>query len=883
MNRFSLILIFAYVLPGFGMVTLPDKGIRQEDSALAMAVAMAGTVLSDFPELWMMEGQRDNSPRWRYTHGLVSLAFLHLWESTGNDTYYQYIEKYINSLVDESGKIDTYNKEDYNIDKINPGKVLFWLYERTGEQRYKTAMDSLRSQLRTHPRTSVGGFWHKKIYPNQMWLDGAYMGAPFYARYGEVFNEPENLDDVANWLIVMEEKTRDEFTGLLYHGWDESREQLWADPVTGQSQNFWGRAMGWYGMALVDALDYFPENHPDRTEIISIIERMGAAVVSCQDTFTGLWYQVLDQGGREGNYLEGSVSCMFTYFLLKAVKNKYLHASYLDVAKKAYEGIMEYLVTIDPEARIIISPVCAVAGLGGNPYRDGSYEYYVGESKRDNDPKAVGPFIMACLLMDELNSVNTETGCLFSQVGYATLGNGTTGGLGGEEATVDNGSGLQAEINKGGPRIIYVNGEITPENSGNLSAITISNKSDISIFGSGTSGELNGIGILIKDGASNIIIRNLKVHHVQTGPKDCIGIDGTGDGVSNIWIDHCEIYNDFQGVNKDYYDGLFDTKRVAKNITFSWNYVHDAWKSMLYGYSDSDDAERSHTLHHNFFFDLNSRVPSVRYNMAHIFNNYYLDVNQGANSRMGACLRIENNYFENCDETAGSWYSDTKGGLQLIDNYIVNSSEPSGPDCSFIPPYDYNFVLNESIDVKSIVTQFAGVGVISDPADLGSCKDIPELFKLRVTNGTGDGLYTEGSTVPLTADNPPAGYEFDKWTGNVDFLSVIDSLKTMMTIPGRNVSVEATYKIVSGIEYTNPESFTNLILPDPDGAGMIIDLASFYNAVIEIYDLQGRMVYKVSEKEDAHLLRRFLFKSGIYIARIIDTKQNYYCQKIVFE
>ena len=357
------------------------------------AVQMGETLLNKYPSLWNIEGR--DSPRWTYTYGLVSLAMLDLWKYTGEEKYYNYAKAYIDGLVKDDGTIDTYKKTDYNIDKINSGKVLFPLYKHTGETKYKIAIDTLRQQLREHPRTSVGGYWHKKRYPNQMWLDGLYMGAPFYVEYGKEFNEPEAFDDVTNWIVQMEKVARDEKTGLLYHGWDESKEQKWSNQETGLSQHFWGRGMGWYAMALVDVLDFIPADYNKRDTIIAVIQRYAKAIVKVQHPEKGVWYQVLDQGDRDGNYLEGSVSSMFSYFLLKAVDKGYLGEDFKKAAIKGFEGTVKHLCSKDEEGNLVITPVCAVAGLGGNPYRDGSYDYYINESQRDNDPKAVGPFIMA--------------------------------------------------------------------------------------------------------------------------------------------------------------------------------------------------------------------------------------------------------------------------------------------------------------------------------------------------------------------------------------------------------------------------------------------------------------------------------------------------------
>lgn len=383
-----------------------EKSTGNSESVLKndtpVSVQMGESIIKEYPDLWSIENR--DTPRWTYTYGLVSQAYLDLYNYTHNQKYYNYAKSYIDALVDENGTIKTYKKSDFNIDKINSGKLLFRFYDDTKNEKYKIALDTLRAQLIEHPRTSVGGFWHKKRYPHQMWLDGLYMGAPFYARYGKEFDEPQDFDDVANWLIQMEKVARDSVTGLFYHGWDESREQKWADKETGQSSNFWGRGMGWYAMALVDVLDYFPLGHPMRDSIIDITRRYAKAIVNIQDKDSGVWYQVLDQGNREGNYFEGSVSAMFTYFLFKAVDKGYIAKKYEKNAIEAFEGIVKHLMIVKGDGSLVITPVCAVAGLGGNPYRDGSYEYYINEKKRDNDPKAVGPFIMAAIYYDKLKN-----------------------------------------------------------------------------------------------------------------------------------------------------------------------------------------------------------------------------------------------------------------------------------------------------------------------------------------------------------------------------------------------------------------------------------------------------------------------------------------------
>jgi len=280
---------------------------------------------------------------------------------------------------------------------------------------------------------------------------------------------------------------------------------------------------------------------------------------------------------------------------------------------------------------------------------------------------------------------------------------------------VSTGVELQNEINKGGPRIIYVNGTITPQNNNNKYVIEVKNVSNISIIGVGTYGELNGVGIKINN-ANNIVVRNLIIHNVKdpaiaTQGPDCITISGPA---RNIWIDHCELYNQFQGIDKDYYDGLLDINGDVSYVTVSWCYFHDSWKTSLIGSSDTDNYNRTITYHHNWFRNCNSRLPSYRFGEGHIFNNYYQDIAGSAiNSRMGAKLRIEHNYFENVRNPIGSWDSSQIGYWDLAGNVFVNCSGsiPETSTCYYKPSYDYSL---DSVErVKEIVTQYAGVGKIT--------------------------------------------------------------------------------------------------------------------------------------------------------------------------
>jgi len=309
----------------------------------------------------------------------------------------------MDDFVNEDGTVKQYSREEYNLDQIMPGRNLLFLYNQTGEKKYLKAVQLFRSQLAIQPRTKEGGFWHQGRYPYQMWLDGLYMASPFYAEYAKQFNEPQAFDDIANQFIWMEKHAKDEKTGLLYHGWDESKKEKWADPVTGCSPNFWGRSMGWYIMALVEVLDYFPADHPKRAELINILNRTCKALVKYQDKKTGLWYQVLNKADKKGNYLEASASCMYVYTFAKAVRMKYLDPGYLKAAQKAYDGILYYFIAKDIMGYTNLNWVCRVAGLGDDPYRDGSFEYYISERIITNDPKGVGAFLLAAVEMESFS------------------------------------------------------------------------------------------------------------------------------------------------------------------------------------------------------------------------------------------------------------------------------------------------------------------------------------------------------------------------------------------------------------------------------------------------------------------------------------------------
>lgn len=367
---------------------------------LPMSVRLAESEMVRCPESWQLDFQP--KLKWDYCHGVELQAFLRLEKMYGDSRYFDYAEAYCDTMVREDGTVVAYKREEYSLDRVNTGKILFEMYTRTGEEKYKKALDLMYSQFEGQPRTKEGGFWHKKVYPHQMWLDGLYMGAPFYAEYAARFGKPEAYQDVINQFCVVARHTYDKQTGLYKHAWDESRSQFWCDSITGQSDHSWGRAMGWFAMALVESLEFIPVNEPNRDSLLAILDNVMAQVKRYQDSKTGLWYQVLDRSGDKGNYLESSVSAMFIYSMYKGIRLGVVPAEYMAVADKGFDGFMKRFIKVEKKGVVSITDCCAVAGLGGKNNRSGDYEYYINELIRDNDPKAIGPFINACLERERL-------------------------------------------------------------------------------------------------------------------------------------------------------------------------------------------------------------------------------------------------------------------------------------------------------------------------------------------------------------------------------------------------------------------------------------------------------------------------------------------------
>lgn len=377
------------------------EGLRSGTGTEPWSLAMVRSEMTRYPESWMLDFSK--APKWSYTMEVELNAMLDAGLAYNRDDIVEYVLSYADTIIGPRGEIGgKYRMSDYNIDHVNTGKLLFRTYDMTREPKYRMALDTLYAQMQGQPRNAEGGFWHKKIYTDQMWLDGLYMGSPFLLEYAMryVTDPTPDMEDVIHQFTLMAERSYDPATGLWKHAWDAERVQPWADPETGLSSHTWGRALGWYMMALVEAIDIFPESYAGRSKLEDILSEVAAAVAAHQDPETGLWYQAMDQPGREGNYFEATASSMFAYCLLKSARKGYISQSYANTGRKGFEGIVEHVIRIDEDGTVSLENCCAVAGLGGSTNRDGSFQYYVNEPIIDNDPKGIGPFIRAALEME---------------------------------------------------------------------------------------------------------------------------------------------------------------------------------------------------------------------------------------------------------------------------------------------------------------------------------------------------------------------------------------------------------------------------------------------------------------------------------------------------
>ncbi len=346
--------------------------------------------------MWNKEMIRQGKKnKWNYIDGCMITAILSLYEITGEQKYFDFAKEFIDFFVQEDGMIKTYDVKEYNLDNINTASNLFFLYDKTGEEKYKLALDHVRTQLDTMPRTKEGSFWHKDIYPNQVWLDGLYMAEPFYMRYETRFSKMEKCNDVIRQFKNVKAHMKDPKTGLYYHGYDESRKMYWADPETGCSPNFWLRSLGWFSLALVETAQATDESlYYEKRFLISILEDLVDALIPFQSE-EGMFYQVPDKPEAEGNYLETSGTALIAYAILKGVRLGFLAPRYAAIGEKAFDGIVKKYLSKNEDGTLKLSGICLVAGLGGKDHRDGSLKYYFSEPVVENEAKGVAPFLLA--------------------------------------------------------------------------------------------------------------------------------------------------------------------------------------------------------------------------------------------------------------------------------------------------------------------------------------------------------------------------------------------------------------------------------------------------------------------------------------------------------
>ena len=338
--------------------------------------------------------------RWNYEYSFFLAGSYKQGKKKNNQAFIDYPQKWVDSFIgDNNFKEGVYDMSEYKLDDVIPARLAILFHQQTGNPKYKAIADTIALQMKRQPKTSDGGYWHKQVYPNQMWLDGVFMGDVFSMQYGNAYNQPEWYDEAIKQIKLIYLHTRDEKTGLLYHGWDESKNPVWAHPQKGTSPEFWGRAIGWYVMALVECLDYLPENHPERKNVIKILQDVSASVKKYQDKKTSLWFQVIDKGDKPGNWIETSCSAMFAYVFAKGSHKGYLDKSYLTSAQQAYDGLLKNYIYVDSKGNLHLNRTVKVGTLNTKTSK-GDFQYYITTECRIDDYKGLASFLYASIELD---------------------------------------------------------------------------------------------------------------------------------------------------------------------------------------------------------------------------------------------------------------------------------------------------------------------------------------------------------------------------------------------------------------------------------------------------------------------------------------------------
>lgn len=396
--KFKIINLLLIIMTVITLSSCSEKGYTEEKTYNLIDKYIAKLMKKSEPgkPAWNIEVTNSNRiASWNYIDGCMISSLLDLYNQTGEKKYYNFSKDYIDFYVSDNGSISRYDKNTFNLDNINEGRVLFELYETTKDEKYRLAIENLYEQLVFQPRTQEGNFWHKQIYRNQIWLDGLYMAQPFYTMYETKFNNKENYQDILSQFNNVYDLMYDKEKHLYYHGYDSSKSIFWADKETGLSKNFWIRAIGWYTIALVDVYSLI-EDETIKTRFKELIEITLSGIYEYIDEESNMFYQVVDQGAREGNYLETSGSLMISYASLKAARLGAIDSKYQELGKNVFHGVCKKYLT-NVKGDLNLGGICITAGLGpeNNTKRDGSFEYYISEEVVENDAKGVAPLVMA--------------------------------------------------------------------------------------------------------------------------------------------------------------------------------------------------------------------------------------------------------------------------------------------------------------------------------------------------------------------------------------------------------------------------------------------------------------------------------------------------------
>lgn len=691
------------------------------------SVRMIRSEMKRNPDATYLDG-RNGERKWNYTTGLELKSFLDAARRYDMPEVVQYVRDWADTMATENGEVYKYKKSNYNVDHICPARIYFDLHDMFGDQdkRYRRVTRMIREQIDSQPRTKSGEFWHKQVYPHQVWLDGFYMALPFYAEYTKRYAPKEQRDslfaDIVHQFTAGAENTFDPATGLYRHAWDESRSMFWCDPETGLSQHAWGRATGWFAIALVEVLDYLPKQHPGRQALIDQLNYFLEVLPKWADPQTGMWYQVLDCPGREGNYQEATCSIMFVYAFLKGLRMGYIDDSHRDYILGLYPKFIDRFIRENEDGTISMTDCCAVGGLGGKQMRMGDFAYYLSEPIIENDCKGVGPFIWASLEWEAMHNIDyfPEVTGLEAFDGAEGCGKYALGGRGGREYVItsleDDGSEgtLRYAVEAEGPRIITfaVSGDI------HLKAPLNIENPYISILGQ----TAPGAGITIRDHnvfitADHTVIRYLRFRLGSSSGQEADALGAKR--CRNLIIDHCSM-SWATDENASFYN--------INDATVQWCIISEALNASVHhkgehGYGGIWGG-RNVSFHHNLFAHNKSRNP--RFDHPRIYSGQELLTGRGT-------VDFKNNVVYNWNIKA--IYGGEEGWFNVEDNYFrpgpaTRNLDGEWLDISTSPTTSMtpgNFYIDDNIYDVSAVRKGGLDGRRPDCEKIASWKDVYKM------------------------------------------------------------------------------------------------------------------------------------------------------------